>query len=115
MKSATPQDTQDHMLGAGAFTFSWWRKAVITGEDTPDWSATLTIEDGNGGLKTEVINHHLVLAAARKVIQHKPEYASNALVRECLNLVFNGDEADFDAPSSDELLQVMTLGEIVYG
>jgi hypothetical protein len=45
----------------------------------------------------------------------RPEYASDALVRECRNLIFAADEIDFDANSADELLQVIVLGEIVFG
>jgi hypothetical protein len=110
--TATPQITQDHMLGSGALTFSWWRSADIQGMDTPDWQTVITCENGDGGETTTTVTHAVVMAAARKVLASRPQYASDAFVRECRNL---GDEADFDACTADELLQFIVLGAIVFG
>ena len=121
MSAAAPQNTFDHMIGSGAFQWSWWLNLEVTGEtdDTgtvsDDWAAEITCEDGNGGRVTRTIGHKEVMAAARKVMAELPRYASQSLARECSHLVFDADSADFDAPLADELLQFMVLGEIVFG
>jgi hypothetical protein len=129
INAATPQDTYDHVLGAGAFTYSWWRKCETTGLDatgldaTDDWSATVTCDDGDGGTKTATFGHKDVIRMAARVIaaarsedcQPAFQQISRSLVRDCRALVFNADEADFDAGTSDEMLQLLVLGEVVFG
>lgn len=114
MNSATPQDTQDHMLGSGALSWDWWRNEVTVNADTPDWESVLTIEGEDENISF-TIRHSTIMRIARKIIRNKPEYASDELVRQCRNLVFNADETDFDASSADELLQVTVFGKVVYG
>jgi hypothetical protein len=124
--AATPQDTQDHMLGSGALTFSWWAGCTTVNADTPEWAATLTCEDGDGGTKTAVINHEVVLTTARFVMANVGktlstprggEYPawSRSLERQCWNLLTEPGEADLDACVADELLQLAVLGEVVFG
>jgi hypothetical protein len=113
--TATPQETFDHMIGAGAFQWSWWTRLETVNGDTPDWIATLTIEVGEDSEVTKTINHEIVLAAARRFISKPPKYSSADAMRACTDLIFHGDNADFDAASSDELLQFIMLGEIVFG
>ena len=121
LNQATPQHTYDHMFGSGATSYSWWLGTKTTGVDmerwkaTDDWSVEVTADDGNDGETTVTVDHAAVLRAARQVIKEPPKYASEALVRECKNLLFHADEADFDANSADELLQVLVLGGVVYG
>lgn len=121
MKTATPQDTFDHMLGAGAFQWSWWLDCQVTGETgatgtvNDDWTAEITAETGDGGKATKTIDHKAILRACRSVMAELPRFASQDLARECRNLIFDADAADFDAPLADELLQFMVLGEIVFG
>lgn len=122
MSAATPQDTFDHLLGSGAFTFDWWHRhddvhgVEWAGDVTSDWSLTLTCDDGDdGGVKSATISHQVIMATARSVVENPPAYASKSLVRECQNLLDNPDEADFDAPMADELLQLIVLGEITFG
>ena len=121
IKTASYQDTFDHMLGAGALGYEWWHAVDTTGVEpngydaTPEWSAKITADNGDGGEVTTTINHKAVLKAARQVMASPPKYASDALVRECRHLIFDADETDFDACSADELLQFMVLGEIVFG
>jgi hypothetical protein len=55
------------------------------------------------------------MKAAREVMAELPRFASRTMQGECANLVFNADSTDFDAGTSDELLQYMVLGEIVFG
>lgn len=115
IKTASPQDTFDHVFGSGATSYSWWLDIEITNADTPEWSARVRVEDGNDSTVTKTVDHATVLAAARKVIKRAPMYSSTALVRECKNLIFDADNTDFDANSADELLQFIVLGEIVFG
>lgn len=126
MKTATPQVTQDHMLGSGALSWSWWQSATVAGADTPEWAATLTCEDGNGGTKTMTVNHALVLKTARYVVANVgktlrtprgSEYPawSRQLERECWNLLTDPDDSDLDACVADELLQLAMFGEVVFG
>jgi|HubBroStandDraft_2_1064218.scaffolds.fasta_scaffold570944_1 hypothetical protein len=114
MNTATPQDTFDHILGTGAFTYDWWLTADIADADTPDWAATVTGGEP-GATKTATITHEVVLKTARAILGKRPQYASDALARECRNLIWAADETDFDAASSDELLQVAVFGQIIYG
>lgn len=121
MKTATPQDTFDHMLGSGAFQWEWWLSVKVTGvqpngyDVTDDWKAEVTAENGDGGKTTATIDHKAVMKAARAVLADPPQYASALLSRECSHLLFSNDETDFDAALADELLQFMVLGEIVFG
>lgn len=121
INTATPQDTFDHMIGSGAFSWEWWQNVKVTGtqpdggDATDDWEAEITADDGNDGTVTVTIGHRDVMKAARAVLAQPPRYASTLLARECGHLVFNADETDFDAPLADELLQFMVLGEIVFG
>lgn len=120
INTASPQDTYDHMFGSGATSYSWWLGTKTTGVDgsyraADDWSVQVTADDGNGGETTVIVNHAAVLRAARQVIKAQPKYSSGVLLRECKHLIFDNDETDFDAASGDELLQVIVLGEIVFG
>lgn len=121
MKTATPQDTFDHMIGSGALSYEWWHAVDVNGvkangyDAEDDWSAVISADNGDGGEATATINHALVLKTARAIIKDHPQYASDALIRESRHLIFNADETDFDACSADEFLQIMVLGEIVFG
>lgn len=120
IKTASPQDTYDHMFGSGATSYSWWLSTKTTGVDadfkaSDDWSVEVSCDNGDEGKTTTTVTHAAVLKAARKVLDSKPQYASETLVVECKNLIFDADEADFDAVVGDELLQLIVLGEIVFG
>lgn len=118
INGAGPQDTWDHVFGAGALTWDWWlaseSRGVNGGDVEPDWQVTVTVGEP-GDAETATVTHARLMTAARRVLRARPRYASDALVRECRNLVFEADAADFDAASGDELLQVAVLGEVVYG
>lgn len=122
IKTASPQDTFDAIFGAGAMMYSWWINAEFTGIDsagtiqTIDWTVKVTAEGADENEEVTVtIDHALILKTARQIIKAAPKYASDALVRESRNLIFDADELDFDANSADEILQVIVLGEIVFG
>jgi hypothetical protein len=128
IRSATPQETFDHMLGSGATSFTWWVNCAIfnvrDGKAQDDWEAILTCDDGNDATKTLRLNHESVMKAAREILrnylsdqatsEHVP-HVPHTVIRECAHLVFDADETDFDADSADCLLQLMVLGEIPFG
>jgi hypothetical protein len=121
IKTASPQDTFDAIFGSGATMYSWWLNAEFTGIDsagtiqTTDWTVKVPAENGDRGETTATVDHKSILKAARQIIKSAPKFASDALVRESRNLIFDADELDFDANSADEILQVLVLGEIVFG
>lgn len=124
INSATPQQTWDHIFGSGCLLYDWWESVTYRGVDeagavSPGWEADVTAlteaDSDPSSTVTVTVTHADIMAAARKVMKARPRYASDVLGRECRNLVFDVDEADFDAPCADELLQVIVLGEIVYG
>jgi len=136
VKQATPQDTFDHMMGAGALGYSWWcdlhavKAADINGNVYNEWEYLLTAETGrdDDSIKTATINHAVIMDAAKKVVVSHigPPWATgsekdglrfmgDACISNCAALLFFPDEVDFDAASSDELLQYIVLGEIVFG
>lgn len=130
MKTATPQDTYDHLFCSGALQYDWWYSAgylgVSTGELSPEWSVELTADNGDGGETTVTVNHKLVMKTAKEVLANKGKALtlpsgtsypawSLELERNCSALVFDADDADFDADSADELLQLIVLGEVVFG
>ncbi len=120
LRTATPQDTYDHVFGSGALSYHWWLDTKTTGVDgetfkaADDWSVEVTAENGNDGEKTVTVDHKAIMRAANKVIEDPPKYASGSLSDQCKRLVFNADTADLDAAVADELLQVVVLGELVF-
>lgn len=122
MKTATPQDTWAHTIGAGALQYEWWHEAQRVkgvsddGDANDDWEYKITADDGDGGEKTATLNHAAVMAAVRKIAAKDcaiPGIGS-ATIREARHLIFNVDETDFDACTADEVLQVIVLGEIIF-
>lgn len=122
INAAKPQDTYDHIIGAGHIgAYSWWLGAKSLTHKGSDidvpahWTVEVTCETGEGGSKTVLVDHKAVMRAANRVVNNRYDAASEKLVRECRHLVFNADDADLDAPMADELLQLIVLGEIVFG
>jgi len=135
INSATPQDTLDHTIGAGATSWSWYIGTAKeyygdwpTGDTPDDWSVTLVMENPleDGTVRVE-LTHKAVMSAARYVIgnadktwQYRPEGRvymafSGDLIRECRNLIFSADEADLDAVVADELIQVVAFRTVHFG
>lgn len=120
MSAATPQDTYDHTFGTGATLCEWWHDARTAGvaDDgtvTDDWSGRVTCDTGSGGEITLTVTHEVIMRAARQITRTHPAYVAQATAAECRNLLWHADDADFDADSGDQLLQVAVLGEIVFG
>ena len=145
MKTATPTDTCDLIMGSGATTYSWYEdirdthlyEAGGAGEAFDDWHCTLIMENPEeDGHLPVTVNHKEVMKWARHVIANKGKRLlygkqgiwrvqvplntdrrawSTTLESECRNLIFDVDECDFDADSADELLQLIAYGEVVFG
>ena len=121
MITATPQDTYDHTIGTGALTWPWWRKiettgVSATGDVADDWTAEIVADDGDDGETSRSFGHNAIMATARRVLAGDGgQYVSDELRRQCRALIFAADDADFDASTGDELLQIVVLGEVIFG
>lgn len=138
INSAKPTDTADLIMGAGSTGFSWYRGSershIWDRASNPyeNWHVTLLMEDINSADEDDnirvTLDHKAVMKQARYVVANKGKMRpparpggkewpawSQALERECTNLVFNVDACDFDAASADELIQLAAYGEVVFG
>lgn len=125
MKTATQQDTFDHIFGSGATAHSWWEEEVWSFNPTTDapdgWSVTLFTEDRDTGEEQKyTVTHATIMRAVRKMISGNTEWPragepSQSAVREARNLIFKADDADLDADVADQVLQVAVFGHIIYG
>lgn len=91
---------EDHLLGAGAATFSWWRTL-----DFKDGQYILEIDDPNDEDKTVKVHRTPgeIAQDIEKAATAVPQIA-RAIARD-----------DIDAVDADALLQYIVLGEVVYG
>jgi hypothetical protein len=120
--SAKPQDTYDHIFGSGFETWDWWRKIEeLTGTEdgnhvTADYMIQVTIEDPKHEDAELVMafGHDRIIESCWKIILDVPKYMGPDCVRNCGALLFNADDADFDAASADELVQYIMLGSVEY-
>ncbi|MGW4446432.1 hypothetical protein [Streptomyces sp. NPDC004682] len=124
IKSATQQDTEGWIFGSGCLSYSWWGKCEKVGWDydpetleAPDgWKWSIECDDPEGftGPIVKEITHADLMRAARKLAS-KGFTLRDDVRQEARNLIFNADDADFDADMADVLLQTAVLGEVVYG
>lgn len=120
MKTATPQDTFDHLFGSGATSWEWYEHLTYAGvspdgQAQPDWQVKVWMQDGNGEVTTKVLGHQAIMRGARHAMMSKPPFLSEETLQACHDLLFAADETDFDAGSGDQLLQYLVLGEVVFG
>lgn len=122
-------DTWTHIMGSGATQWEWYQDTSCTpdnvGEsDSPadyhNWTFTFTDPgEGDDEPKTYTVGHKDVMQAMRKMVSNdRPEYVSDAAVRECkyfLNAETRDFDTDFDACTADEVLQVAAFGKVIYG
>lgn len=118
----TQQDTAMHIFGAIPAAYDWWRGVTEhwDTQDAPDgWTATVRVTDPEDATEerviTKTITHADLMGAIRKIMSGEVTDVSDSCRAECRNFVFNRDSADFDAATSDEVLQLAVLGEIPYG
>lgn len=129
VRTATPQNTFDHMFGSGATSYSWWRSVKTLWSDEgqdgnapDDWAVMVACEDGEDGIKRATITHEKVMETAREIVRMylskqeagRPQ-VNDDVVKQCAMLIFEADDCDFDAGSADCLLQIMVIGSVVFG
>jgi hypothetical protein len=116
---ATEQDTFDHIFGTGFDTYSWWGQ-VRTDWDmrnaAPDgWTAYVPVEDGDTGeWKTVLVTHSLILGAMQKIAAGDVKYTSLSAIEASRDFLKDPELSDFDANTADEVMQLVTLGELIY-
>ncbi|MFM9367610.1 hypothetical protein [Streptomyces sp. Da 82-17] len=122
MKSPTPQESYDHIMGASPDYWSWWNLDSNVGglDGAPDdWIVKGTIENPYEDSPAELpvqLGHVEIVRAIRKIAAKKAgKYVSASAQKSCSDFIFRREEADFDAGTADEVLQVAVLGEVVYG
>ncbi|MDX3206084.1 hypothetical protein [Streptomyces scabiei] len=123
IENIKPQDTYDHIFGASFDMWSWW--GVVRSEwdqrgGAPDfWNVIVPIDDPykDGPALEMVVTHNILLGAMRRIVDGRvSKYVSQYTYQECVSFLKDGPEhADFDADSADQVMQVATLGEVVYG
>jgi hypothetical protein len=118
----TQEDTASHIFGAIPHTYDWWRGITEhwDTQDAPDgWTATIRVTDPEDENEertiVKTITHTDLMDAMRKIISGEiGEDVTDSCKGACRDFVFNRDAADFDAATSDEVLQVAVLGKVVY-
>lgn len=120
---ANEQEIFDAVFGSGFGTWSWWRKAALSGSVLDDdyqasdgWIVEVWVEDPDD--EDEVIKKLVrasdIITACTNIVTDGGYRAS--FVNECSNLLYNADELDMDADDADVLMQyIMFDGEIIYG
>lgn len=132
-RQATPANTCELIMGSGATSFEWYHGhgamyLYELGSSTPrdDWSVTLLMEDpeDSDDSLAVTVNHEAVMQTAQWVVDNQRyrrvqkftgsyEAWSETLERQCRNLLDDAGEADFDAASADELLQLLAYDHVV--
>ncbi|MCM1967775.1 hypothetical protein [Streptomyces sp. G1] len=121
MNSPTLEESYDHILGASPDTWPWWDLASnVQGLSVPDgWVVEGTIEnpyDDNPAHLPVRLGHVEVVRAIRRIASGKGgKHVSPSAQKSCSDFLFRREEADFDAGTADEVLQVAVFGDVVYG
>ncbi|MGW2710740.1 hypothetical protein HKX69_05915 [Streptomyces argyrophyllae] len=112
------QDTYDHIFGSSFNMYGWWgpiRPDWDQRYDAPHgWSVLVPVWDGKHRLRTVLVTHSVILAAMRKIAKGSAKYTTREVVQACQDFLHDPEDADFDANTADEVMQVATLGEVVY-
>jgi hypothetical protein len=99
-------DFWSSVMGSLEFTFEWW--LAVKYLDGADWdkpgTVQLTIDDGEGKPLTKKLTTDHLVSAYKYVID-----------KEYTHCGTNVDIDDMDECSSDMVLQVAMLGDVVYG
>jgi hypothetical protein len=115
----TQQDTYDHIFGSSFDIYDWWgpvRPDWDQRKEAPHgWSVLVPVRDGEtNGWRKVLVTHSVILGAMRKVAKGDVKYTSPAAIEACKDFLKDPDDADFDANTADEVMQIATLGELVY-
>ena len=98
----TDQDIVDHLVYSGASQYDWYRVLDWDGKDV-----YVEMEDGEGG----IVRKSFLISQLRDVIVsilNDVEPYSPRIARAVV-------EDDFDSDDADVVLQIATLGEVVFG
>jgi hypothetical protein len=115
----TPQDTYDHIFGSCFDVYDWWGP-VESDWDRQEaapygWSVTVPVLDGDNNWRDVKVSHFIILGAMLRLAEGDVMYASESVALDCGEFLKDPENADFDAATADEVMQMVTLGEIVYG
>lgn len=119
MSAPTPFETNLHIIGSGALGYAWYQVIDTHQPDDinapeaayADWS--IKVKDTEEG-DTYLINHCNIMRAIRRAATGSGK-VSDACKREAQNFIFRRDDTDFDADTADQIIQLATFGEVVYG
>ena len=106
---ATAEDIIDHLVGAGAETYDWYRKLDVTDDnqivcrmETGDMT-----DDGKIITTTKTFSPTHAKSVVNDII--KEQKGGWQVVQSAV------DSDDFDADASDVVLQHIVLGDLVFG
>jgi hypothetical protein len=123
---ATPVDTEINIIGSGALSYQWWGRTTANYTATYDpnytvpdgWELVVMADDPNGDEGTwtlpVTINHAKIVEAVEKIVGGEVK-VNTECEAECMHLLFQPDDVDFDATTADVVLQIVAFGEVVYG
>ncbi|MGJ3559657.1 hypothetical protein ACR6C2_16935 [Streptomyces sp. INA 01156] len=85
-------------------------------EEAPHgWGVVVPVQDGDHIWRKVLVTHSMILSAMRKLAKGDVKYSSLSVVDACRDFLNDPEDADFDAGTADEVMQMVTLGEVVYG
>jgi len=102
------EETDDNVLGSGADSYSWYPTPIELGKD---FNGYLVMIDDPNGEEESIICRRVARPAIRRIVTEviMGKHEVSARIRNYLR----DDDADADA--MDCVIQIATLGEIVYG
>jgi len=112
---ATSEDTYIHFLGSGALDYGWWGVDEWLGDEKSDWRIRLIERDDDRnpvGLYT--LTHKKIMSAVYKIARTVVPYAEGETRKQCKAFLKDVDDADFDAGTADNVIQVALFGEVRY-
>lgn len=124
MSAPTHMDTYLHIIGSCAMQYGWYRD--IAESNTPDddplfdhpdmwvgWSVSWTDDDSGD---SHTVDHAAIMSAMRKIMAtDRPEFLTGTAVQACRDFMRDRDDADFDADTADQVIQVCAFGKVIYG
>lgn len=124
--NAIRQDSFNYIVGAMPLGEWPWYQDIsyypegVWGLDHKDyrkWSVTFMEYDDYGSVEQHTFGHAEIMLAMRRMISSdRPQYVSDAAVRECKSFLnaSTRDDTDFDSVTADEVIQIATFGEVRY-
>ncbi len=112
---ATSEDTYTHFLGSGALDYSWWGVDEWHGDEKSDWFVRLIERDDDSEpVGLFLLTHKKLMDAVRTIARRPVPYAEGETRRQCRAFLKDVDDADFDAATADNVIQVALFGEVRY-